>query len=80
MTTPVCIVCGAKFPGDPCKKCNAPAGLGEEDVQSYKLMLVLDKKEALKEQGMSKTQVKAAMHLRRGSKTKRRRAHGKPRG
>lgn len=72
MGTPTCPVCGTKFPGDPCKKCNAPAGLEKTDVQEYKRMALIDK-------GLSKKQVKAAMRSRHASKTKRRRKHGVPR-
>lgn len=70
MTTPTCLVCGTKFPGDPCKQCNAPAGLEGGDVQAYKRM-------QLYEQGMSKREVKAAMRPRKGSTTKRQRKHGR---
>jgi hypothetical protein len=71
MSTPTCPICGTKFPGDPCKKCEAPAGLEKGDVQSYKRMKLIDS-------GKSKKQVKIAMKARAATKTQKQRKHGRP--
>ena len=71
-STPTCQVCGTKFPGNPCKKCKAPAGLEKKDVPAFKRMTLHD-------QGLSKNQVKKQMKLRQGTKTQKRRKHGMPR-
>jgi hypothetical protein len=70
VTTPTCIHCGNKFPGDPCRKCGLPAGLSKADG--------LRMRAAIRAQAKGDV-TKSAIRAERHPATKRKRAHGRPR-
>lgn len=64
MSTPTCPICGTKFPGDPCKKCEAPAGLEKRDVDGYRIAMMVMK------DGVSVKAAKRQMHKNRRPRKK----------